>query len=74
MPKRRGCRTYRDVRFRVRWSASSAVLSVSGRVWRYFSVVRRLPWPRRALTVWMSAPPARSKEAWAWGRSWNRTA
>ena len=43
--------------------AVRAVSSASGRVWRYFSVVTMLAWPRRSLTTSRSAPPANSHEA-----------
>ena len=56
-------------RLRTLARASSAVSSASGSVWRYFSVVRRLPWPRRSLTTWRSAPPESSQDACACLRS-----
>lgn len=36
---------------RVRSNAASAASLASGSVWRYFSVVLMLPWPRRSLTT-----------------------
>jgi len=38
-------------RWRILWRASRAVSSASGSVCRYFSVVRKLPCPRRSLTI-----------------------
>src|ERR1022692_3059417 len=52
-----------STRLRILERASRAVSSASGRVCRYFSVVRRLPWPRRCLTTWRSAPPANLVES-----------
>lgn len=50
-----------------------AAWSAWGRVCRYCSVVVSRAWPMRSLTVWRSAPPASSQDAWAWRRSWTRT-
>ena len=58
----------------MRVSASRLRWSVSGRVWRYFWVVWIWEWPMRSITDLRSAPPASSQEAWAWRRSWTRTA
>jgi hypothetical protein len=53
------------VRLRMVLRAVTAAWSALGRVWRYFWVVVMEEWPMRSLTTCMSAPPARSQEAWA---------